>query len=89
VRQRIKTFLAGGLLALALLSAGRAGPLEDGQAAFDRGDYETALRLWRPLADQLNSKAQTSLGLMYRNATSRPENGTARLLTRVMLGRST
>ena len=27
-----------------------AGPLEDADAAYDRGDYATALRLWRPLA---------------------------------------
>jgi TPR repeat protein len=35
-----------------------AGPLEDGQAAYDAGDYETAIRLWRPLAKQGDAMAQ-------------------------------
>ena len=29
-----------------------AGPFEDGVAAAQKGDYATALRLWRPLADR-------------------------------------
>jgi TPR repeat protein len=44
-----------------------AGPFEDGLAAYDRGDYVTALRLWRPLADQGDAVAQNSLGAMYYN----------------------
>ena len=43
-----------------------AGPLEDGQAAYDRGDYATALRLFRPLAEKGNAIAQFDLGRMYR-----------------------
>jgi hypothetical protein len=43
----------------------KAGPYEDAVAAFQRGDYATALRLWRPLADQGNSNAQYVLGMMY------------------------
>ncbi len=46
-----------------------AGPLEDGQAAFNRGDYATALRLFRPLAEQGNASAQNALGWMYRQAS--------------------
>ena len=41
--------------------------LEDGIAARDKGDYATALRLWRPLAEQGNAVAQFNLGLMYAN----------------------
>ena len=33
--------------------------------AYERRDYATALRLWRPLADQGNVFAQTGLGNMY------------------------
>ena len=32
--------------------AALAGPFEDGRDAFYNGDYATALRLWRPLAEQ-------------------------------------
>ena len=42
VKQRIKTFLAGGFLALALFGMAMAGPLEDGQAAYQKGDYAAA-----------------------------------------------
>ncbi len=37
-----------------------------GVAAYDRGDYATALREWRPLAEQGDANAQYNLGLMYR-----------------------
>ena len=42
-----------------------AEPFEDAQAAHSRRDYATALRLWRPLADQGNAEAQYALGFMY------------------------
>ncbi len=42
-----------------------AGPLEDGEAAYNRGDYATALRLLGPLAEQGNAGAQLHLGQMY------------------------
>jgi TPR repeat protein len=51
--------------ALALFSVAVAGPLEDGEAADQRGEYATAMGLLRPLADQRNAAAQTNLGWMY------------------------
>lgn len=51
-----------------------AGPLEDGIAAYDKGDYATALSLLRPLADQGVASAQYSLGLMYANGQGVPNN---------------
>ena len=48
-----------------------AGPLEDAAAAEARGDYATALRLFRPLANQGNAVAQFSLGVMYDKGTGR------------------
>jgi hypothetical protein len=38
---------------------------QKGAAAFDSGDYTTALREWTPLAEQGNADAQSHLGLMY------------------------
>jgi TPR repeat protein len=35
-------------------------------AAYNRGDYVPAIRLFRPLAEQGNPKAQSVLGAMYR-----------------------
>ena len=35
-------------------------------AAYNRGDYLPAIRLFRPLAENGNPKAQSVLGVMYR-----------------------
>jgi uncharacterized protein len=43
----------------------RAGQFEDGVAAYQRGDFATALGLLQPLADQGNADAQTNLGVLY------------------------
>jgi TPR repeat protein len=42
-----------------------AGPFEDGEAALQRSDYATALRLFEKLAEQGDSRAQYRLGSMY------------------------
>jgi uncharacterized protein len=42
-----------------------AGPLEDGRDAAERGDYATALTIWRPLADKGDAHAQFEVGLLY------------------------
>jgi TPR repeat protein len=47
-------------------SAGIFDPADlEAVAAYNKGDYATALRLWRSLADQGNSDAQSMLGDMY------------------------
>ena len=51
-----------------------AGPLEDGEAAYRRGDYATAYRLELPLAEQGNAGAQTTLGELYLNGEAVPQN---------------
>ena len=57
-----------GILAAQILGTASvvAGPWEDGTAAYNRGDYVPAVRLFRPLAEQGNAKAQNMLGVMYR-----------------------
>ena len=60
--------LIGLLIVGALLSIGQvasAGPLEDGLAAAKRGDHATALKLFRPLAEQGDVVAQSMLGSFY------------------------
>ena len=59
----------GGLILAAQIlgiAGAVAGPWEDGMAAYNRGDYVPAIRLFRPLAEQGNAKAQNVLGVMYR-----------------------
>jgi TPR repeat protein len=64
-----KQMIIGGLVAAALIlgiAGAVAGPWEDGMAAYNRGDYMPAIRLFRPLAEQGNAEAQNVLGVMYR-----------------------
>ena len=53
------------LLALGLSEPVLAGPFEDAWAAYLKQDYTTALRLYRPLAEQGDAGAQFMLGVMY------------------------
>ena len=64
-----KLVIAGGLIATVQILGSLcalAGPLEDGMAAYNRGDYVPAMQLFRPLARQGNAKAQAAIGAMYR-----------------------
>jgi TPR repeat protein len=61
--------MIGGLIVAAQIlgiAGAVADPWEDGMAAYNRGDYVPAIRLFRPLAEQGNAKAQNVLGVMYR-----------------------
>lgn len=63
------------LVGLALAFTGAlAGPIQDGEAAYQKGDYQTALKLWRPLAEQGDAEAQRSLGWMYDAGHGVPED---------------
>ncbi len=43
-------------------------------AAYQRGDYATALREWHPLAEQGGANAQLLLGSMYDNGLGVPQD---------------
>ncbi len=45
-----------------------------GFAAWNRGDYATALREWKPLAEQGDADAQFNLGLMYSKGQGVPQD---------------
>ena len=51
------------------ISAVIAGTAEEdfrtGLSAFNSGDYATAMRLWRPLADGNDARSQAGIGFMY------------------------
>jgi hypothetical protein len=51
-----------------------SGPLEDGQAAEKQQDFQTALKLWQPLADQGNAEAQYDIGAMYYYGQGVPQD---------------
>ena len=72
-----KQMIFGGMILaaqiLGIAGAG-AGPWEDGMAAYNRGDYVPAIRLFRPLAAQGNAKAQSVLGVMFRRGEGVAKN---------------
>ncbi len=63
-----KMHLVAGAVAILLGSgaAASAGPWEDGMVAYNRGDYVPAMKVFRPLAQAGNARAQHVLGVMYR-----------------------
>ena len=61
------------ILTLVLAAPAQAG-FEEGLAAADRGDYATALRELRPLAEQGFANAQANLGFMYAYGRGVPES---------------
>jgi hypothetical protein len=66
--------LAWLLLALAAALPARAD-FEAGVAAARAGDYATALREWRPLAESGDRDAQFNLALLYENGFGVPADG--------------
>lgn len=55
-------------------SALLAGELDDGFNAFTAGNYEQALRLWLPLAEKDDDKAQYNLGILYQKGLGVEKN---------------
>ena len=64
--------LAAVLLVL-LVGPARAG-FDEGVIAHERGDYETALKEFRPLAERGDAMAQSNLGIMYENGQGVPQD---------------
>jgi TPR repeat protein len=76
-RSLLRTVSIATLLAMLAIATAGAGPLEDGHAAYLRGDIDTALSLWTPLAEQGNAEAQYMLGLIYFNGRFVPKDNDA------------
>ena len=72
----LRATLTALLMLVAMTGAAVAGPFEDALDAANRGDYATAYRLWRPLADQGNAGAQYNVGVMYYSGHLMPLNYT-------------
>jgi len=63
------------VLPLLLSAHGLAlGGFEEGATAYKQSDYGTALREWRPLAEQGDANAQLNLGFMYDNGYGVPQD---------------
>ena len=68
---RLIGFLLFGILFWPLLALAN---YKSGFAAYAQGDYTTACKEWRPLAEQGDSQAQYEMGGMYDTGMCVPEN---------------
>ena len=60
--------IAAAWCTVAISAAIAGSPEEDfrsGLSAFNGGDFATAMRLWRPLADGNDARSQAGIGFMY------------------------
>jgi len=55
------------VMLVAMGGVATAGPFENAVAAYQRGDYATALKLWYLLAENGDADAQFQLGVMYES----------------------
>ncbi len=66
--KQIRSFFSVLLLGISLMMVSVpsfSADYQTGLDAYNRGDYEAALREWRPLAGQGDADARTGLGFMY------------------------
>jgi TPR repeat protein len=74
-QQKCTYALMIGMLTLAVSNGvAFAGPFEETQAAYNRGDYATSLRLMKPLAAKGDAVAQTRIGWLHQKGLGVPKN---------------
>jgi hypothetical protein len=62
------------VLSIVCLAVPARADYKAGEDAFNRGDFATALRKWRPLAEQGDALAQYNLGVLYRKGRGVPQD---------------
>ncbi len=67
-------YLIAAALTVMLALPVAAQDYQKGDVAYQRGDYATALREWRPLAEQGHAAAQYNLGGMYSQGQGVPRD---------------
>src|SRR6478735_5394095 len=72
----LRTALVVALIVATLPGPTHAGPFQDATAAYNRGDYATALRIRLELAEKNDAAAQVVLGLMYARGHGVPRDDT-------------
>jgi TPR repeat protein len=73
-RPMSRRFTISLVLSIVCLAVPVWADYQAGMDANNRGDYATALREWRPLAEQGHAIAQYSLGLLYANGQGVPKD---------------
>ena len=57
-----------------LIGPSLAGPFEDAVKAYESGDYKTAYRLFKQLAEKGDAHAQSKLGFLYEKGQGAPQD---------------
>jgi TPR repeat protein len=70
----LRAALVAWLMVAIITGTAIAGPLEDAEAAYERGDYATAMRIFRPLAEDGDAIAQYYLGALYDKGQGVPQD---------------
>ncbi len=70
----MKRVTAFTVLLVVLMALPASAGFDEGLTAYNRGDYATALREFRVLAEQGFAEAQNNLGLMYTRGQGVPQD---------------
>lgn len=68
----VSAVVIAAVLVLATPSA--QADFDDGMEAFNRSDFETALKEWQPLAEQGDPRAQLEMGRLYISGNGVPQD---------------
>jgi tetratricopeptide (TPR) repeat protein len=74
IAMKVHLLMLAMLCALATSSFAAANPFDDATAAYERGDYVQAIKLFRQLAAQGHQWAQRRLGSMYAEGKGVPQD---------------
>ncbi|MEK6204133.1 MAG: hypothetical protein N2B02_00655 [Amylibacter sp.] len=74
---KLKIIAAAVLIGFSAMPFTAAQDFEKGMAATSNGDFATALKEWKPLAEQGDAYAQDALGLMYFQGQGVPQDNIA------------
>ena len=56
------------------IGVSESADFQEGAAAYSNRDFATALRIWKPLAEQGNADAANRIGQLYRNGQGVPKD---------------
>ncbi|MBK5281396.1 MAG: sel1 repeat family protein [Nitrospiraceae bacterium] len=73
-RPMLFRFAIALMLSIVCLAVSAWADFQAGLDAYNRGNYATALREWRPLAEQGDASAQFQIGLLYDNGDGVPRD---------------
>jgi TPR repeat protein len=72
--KKLTTIILAGFMGFAVAQANAGESLDKGMFALLKGDTDSALKVFRPLAQEGDAEAQYHLGYMYQTGTGVQQN---------------